>query len=112
MTLIILNFLSKMPILSLIGIMDGLTGTVPLGEPEEEIHQYSLFEIFGNEENKPEDKKSPRCQLLSVFLPISNRFLLIPAYISLNRIYFLPHAAFDWRADKSILYESMKKQEG
>ena len=40
--------------------MDGLTGTVPLGEPEEEIHQYSLFEIFGNEENKPEDKKSPR----------------------------------------------------
>lgn len=38
--------------------MDGLTGTVPLGEPEEEIHQYSLFEIFGNEENKPEDKKA------------------------------------------------------
>lgn len=62
--------------------MDGLTGTVPLGEPEEEIHQYSLFEMFGNEENKPEDKKTPRCRI------------------------------FDWRADKSILYESMKKQEG
>lgn len=25
--------------------MDGLTGTVPLGEPEEEIYQYSLFEM-------------------------------------------------------------------
>ncbi|MCX4380046.1 MAG: restriction endonuclease subunit M, partial [Lachnospiraceae bacterium] len=43
--------------------MDGLTGTVPLGEPEEEIHQYSLFEMFGNEENKPEDKKTPRCRI-------------------------------------------------
>lgn len=62
--------------------MDGLTGTVPLGEPEEENHQYSLFEMFGDEENKPEGKKTPSCRI------------------------------FDWRADKSILYESMKKQEG
>lgn len=62
--------------------MDGLTGTVPLGEPEEEIHQYSLFEMFDNGENKTENKKTPRCRI------------------------------FDWRADKSILYESMKKQEG
>lgn len=62
--------------------MDGLTGTVPLGEPEEEIHQYSLFEMFDNEEDKLKDKKTPRCRI------------------------------FDWRADKSILYESMKKQEG
>lgn len=39
-------------------------------------------EMFGNEENKPEDKKTSGCRI------------------------------FDWRADKSILYESMKKQEG
>ena len=61
---------------------NGLTGTVPLREPEEEIHQYSLFEMFDNREDKIENKKTPRCRI------------------------------FDWRADKSILYESMKKQEG
>ena len=58
--------------------MDGLTGTVPLGEPEEEVHQYSLFEMFDNGEDKTENKKTPRCRI------------------------------FDWRADKSILFESMK----
>ena len=38
--------------------------------------------MFDNGENKTENKKIPRCRI------------------------------FDWRTDKSILYESMKKQEG
>ncbi|MCM1181915.1 MAG: hypothetical protein NC337_00895 [Roseburia sp.] len=53
-----------------------------MGEPEEETHQYSLFELFSNEEDKQEDKKTPKCKI------------------------------YDWRADKSILFETMKKQGG
>lgn len=60
--------------------MDGLTGTVPLGEPEEEIHQYSLFEMLNNEGDSEKNNKTPKCRV------------------------------FDWRSDKSIVYESMKKQ--
>jgi len=59
--------------------MDGLTGTVPLGEPMEEIHQYTLFEFFDNEEDKWKDKKSPKCRI------------------------------YDWRGvNQSIPYESLK----
>ena len=60
--------------------MDGLTGTVPLGEPEEDMHQYSLFEILNKEEaEKQQKKKTPKCKI------------------------------FDWRTDRSIMFESMKK---
>lgn len=60
--------------------MDGLTGTVPLGEPEEETHQYSLFEFLDKEESeKRKEKKTPKCKI------------------------------YDWRADRSIIFESMKK---
>jgi len=60
--------------------MDGLTGTIPLGEPEEEIHQYSLFEFLDNEEDKWKNKKTPKCRI------------------------------YDWRgSNKSILYESLAK---
>ncbi len=60
--------------------MDGLTGTVPLGEPEEETHQYSLFEFLDNEEDKWKNKKTPKCRI------------------------------YDWRgSNKSILYESLAK---
>lgn len=58
--------------------MDGLTGTVPLGEPEEEIHQYSLFEMINNGEGSENKNRTPKCRV------------------------------FDWRSDKSIVYESMK----
>ena len=59
--------------------MDGLTGTVPLGEPMEEIHQYSLFEILDNSEDKWKDRKTPKCRI------------------------------FDWRgSNQSIPYESIK----
>ncbi|MCM1045947.1 MAG: hypothetical protein NC417_10595 [Candidatus Gastranaerophilales bacterium] len=61
--------------------MDGLTGTVPLGEPEEDAHQYSLFEFLDKEETKKR-LKTPKCKI------------------------------FDWRADKSIMYESIRRQEG
>ena len=61
--------------------MDGLTGTVPLGEPEEEIHQYSLFEFLDKEKSeKWMEKKTPKCRI------------------------------FDWRGlNKSIPYESLAK---
>ena len=36
--------------------MDGLTGTVPLGEPEEEICQMSLFEDLQTEKTTPKSK--------------------------------------------------------
>lgn len=59
--------------------MDGLTGTVPLGEPMEEIHQYSMFEILNNTEDEWKDKKTPKCRI------------------------------FDWRgSNQSIPYESLK----
>lgn len=36
--------------------MDGLTGTLPLGEPEEEICQMSLFEDLQTEKTTPKSK--------------------------------------------------------
>lgn len=48
--------------------MDGLTGTVPLGEPEEEIHQYSLFEFLDKEKSeKWMEKKTPKCRIFFFF---------------------------------------------
>lgn len=59
--------------------MDGLTGTVPLGEPEEEMHQYTLFELFDNSTIEQKNNKMPKCRI------------------------------FDWRgSNQSILYESLK----
>lgn len=58
------------------------TGTVPLGEPIEEAHQYTLFEFFddGGIEQKQKKNKMPKCRI------------------------------FDWRGNKqSILYESLAK---
>lgn len=60
--------------------MNGLTGTVPLGEPEEEIHQYSLFEMLNKEGDSENNNKTPKCRV------------------------------YDWRSDKSIIYESMKSR--
>lgn len=60
--------------------MDGLTGTVPLGEPEEETHQYSLFEFLDDKEDNWKNKRTPKCRI------------------------------YDWRGSKkSILYESLAK---
>lgn len=60
--------------------MDGLTGTVPLGEPMEEVHQYSMFEILNKTEDEWQDKKTPKCRI------------------------------FDWRgSNQSIPYESLKE---
>lgn len=42
--------------------MNGLTGAVPLGEPEEENHQISIFEII-NEKDESEEKYQPKCKL-------------------------------------------------
>ena len=62
--------------------MDGLTGTVPLGVPEEDIYQYSLFDFINGIEDKKEKKTdiSPKCRI------------------------------YDWRAPHSILFESLKKE--
>lgn len=60
--------------------MDGLTGTVPLGEPMEEVHQYSMYEILNKTEDEWQDKKTPKCRI------------------------------FDWRgSNQSIPYESLKE---
>lgn len=61
--------------------MDGLTGTVPLGEPIEEDYQFSFN--FGDEDKIENEvkNKTPKCKI------------------------------YDWRAGKSILYESLKKRE-
>lgn len=59
--------------------MDGLTGTVPLGNPMEEVHQYTLFEFFDNALTEQKNNKTPKCRI------------------------------FDWRgSNQSILYESLK----
>lgn len=42
--------------------MDGLTGTVPLGVPQGEFEQPSLFDLFEDTE-KEEPKKSPKCKI-------------------------------------------------
>ncbi len=63
--------------------MDGLTGTVPLGVPEEDTYQYSLFDFIDGMEDMKEEKTetiSPKCRI------------------------------YDWRASHSILFESLKKE--
>lgn len=59
--------------------MDGLTGTVPLGEPEEEIHQYTIFDLMGGIVEEVQKKKTPKCKI------------------------------YDWRARSSVVYESIRK---
>lgn len=63
--------------------MDGLTGTVPLGVPEEDIYQYSLFDFIDGIEDRKEEKTeivSPKCRI------------------------------YDWRASHSILFESIRRE--
>ena len=63
--------------------MDGLTGTVPLGVPKEDIYQYSLFDYMDGMEDMKEEKTkiiSPKCRI------------------------------YDWRASHSVLFESLKKE--
>lgn len=61
--------------------MDGLTDTVPLGIPQPEFEQPSLFDLFDTvEEEKDEPKKSPKCKI------------------------------YDWKKGNSILFESLKKR--
>lgn len=63
--------------------MDGLTGTVPLGVPEEDTYQYSLFDFIDGMEDMKEEKTetiSPKCRI------------------------------YDWRAPHSILFESIRKE--
>ncbi len=64
--------------------MDGLTGAVPLGVPEEDTYQYSLFDFIDGMENMKEEKTeiiSPKCRI------------------------------YDWRTSHSVLFESLKKEE-
>ena len=63
--------------------MDGLTAAVPLGVPEEDVFQYSLFDfIEGVEDRKKENTEtiSPKCRI------------------------------YDWRAQHSILFETIRKE--
>ena len=63
--------------------MDGLTGAVPLGVPEEDTYQYSLFDFIdgiGNMKEENTETISPK-----------------------SRIY-------DWRTSHSVLFESLKKE--
>ncbi len=63
--------------------MDGLTDTVPLGVPEEDTYQYSLFDFIDGIYEVKEEKKetiSPRCRI------------------------------YDWRASHSIVFKSLKKE--
>lgn len=59
--------------------MDGLTGTVPLGGPEEVHYQYSLFSLEDNVDGEVTKKAAP-CRI------------------------------YDWRANGTVLYESLKKE--
>ncbi len=63
--------------------MDGLTGAVPLGVPEEDTYQYSLFDFIDGIGNMKEEKTetiSPKCRI------------------------------YDWRTSHSVLFESLKKE--
>lgn len=59
--------------------MDGLTGTVPLGVPQSEFEQPTLFDLIDDNEQKEEPQKSPKCKI------------------------------YDWRKGNSILFESLKR---
>ncbi len=63
--------------------MDGLTGAVPLGVPEEDTYQYSLFDFIdgiGNMKEENTETISPKCRI------------------------------YDWRTSHSVLFESLKKE--
>lgn len=64
--------------------MDGLKGTVPLGEPEDLNQQISFADLFGFEmgfgDDAPKTKKTPRCRI------------------------------FDWRLKESLPFESVEKE--
>ncbi len=64
--------------------MDGLKGTVPLGEPEDHHQQVSMFDLFGSEmgfeTDAPKAKKTPRCKI------------------------------YDWRADNAVLFEAIGRE--
>ena len=64
--------------------MDGLKGTVPLGEPEDLHQQVTMFDLFGSEmgfeTDAPKAKKTPRCRV------------------------------FDWRTNESLPFENVGKE--
>ena len=64
--------------------MDGLKGTVPLGEPDDLQQQVTMFDLFdsetGLENDAPKVKKTPRCKI------------------------------FDWRSNESLLFENAGKE--
>ena len=60
--------------------MDGMTGTVPFGKPEEQYHQYSLFDfVVVDEANDVEKQPDKECRI------------------------------YDWRSDRSLTYRSIKE---
>lgn len=64
--------------------MDGLKGTVPLGEPEDLHQQVTIFDLFGSEmgfaSDAPQVKKTPRCKI------------------------------YDWRRDNAVPFEAVGKE--
>lgn len=59
--------------------MDGLTGTVPLGVPQSEFEQPTLFDLIDDNDKNEEPQNSPKCKI------------------------------YDWRKGNSILFESLKR---
>ena len=60
--------------------MDGMTGTVPFGKPEEQYHQYSLFDfVVADKANDVERQPDKECRI------------------------------YDWRRDRSLTYRSIKE---
>ena len=60
--------------------MDGMTGTVPFGKPEEQYHQYSLFDfVVADKANDVERQPDKECRI------------------------------YDWRSDRSLTYRSIKE---
>lgn len=60
--------------------MDGMTGTVPFGKPEEQYHQYSLFDfVVADKANDEEKQPDMECRI------------------------------YDWRSDRSLTYRSIKE---
>ncbi|MGN0482012.1 MAG: restriction endonuclease subunit M [Lachnospiraceae bacterium] len=60
--------------------MDGMTGTVPFGKPEEQYHQYSLFDfVVADKANDVEKQPDKECRI------------------------------YNWRSDRSLTYRSIKE---
>ena len=57
--------------------MDGLTGTIPMGEPAKD-HEILMLDLFGEEESAEKNERSEPCRI------------------------------YDWKANKSITYNSLK----